>query len=210
MSVLYVQERTAEKLRTIILSNHTLCGFSLFTKHVLHTFTRTNYHGSPNEIQPITHNNTLNKDTHNSTYHTCNWLSNCQFICYICIDLTVVFSMQNLICALWPIMYQWTWECSEAEACVLSFIYLQIAWQNNRNTKKQEAHGPHGSPENQFQTINTFAHDKILPQCWLKEKKILSFLWKLFWNGPYSFKVKFPSPKDASQVLSFVLEKTIF
>ena len=31
--------------------------------------------------------------------------------------------------------------------------------------------GPHRSPENQFQSINAFAHDKIRPQCWLKEKK---------------------------------------
>ena len=60
--------------------------------------------------------------------------------------------------------------------------------------KKQEAHGPHRSPDNQFQSIN-FAHDKISPQCWLKEKKILSSFRKL--NGPFSFKVKSPSPKDA-------------
>ena len=29
---------------------------------------------------------------------------------------------------------------------------------------KQEAHGPHRSPENQIQSINKFAHDKIRPQ----------------------------------------------
>ena len=41
--------------------------------------------------------------------------------------------------------------------------------------------------------LNTFAHDKIRPQCWLKEKKDIVSLWKL--SGPYSFIVKFPSPK---------------
>ena len=28
-----------------------------------------------------------------------------------------------------------------------------------KKTNKQEAHGTHRSPENQFQSINTFAHD---------------------------------------------------
>ena len=35
----------------------------------------------------------------------------------------------------------------------------------------QEAHRPHRSPEKQFQSIYTFAQDKIRPQCCLKEKK---------------------------------------
>ena len=59
---------------------------------------------------------------------------------------------------------------------------------------KQEARGPYRSPENQFQSINTFAHDKTRPQRWLKEKKDIIFSLKT--DCPYSFKVKFPSPKD--------------
>ena len=40
---------------------------------------------------------------------------------------------------------------------------------------EQEAHGPHCSSENHLQSINTFAHDKIRPQCSLKEKKDIIF-----------------------------------
>ena len=47
---------------------------------------------------------------------------------------------------------------------------------------KQETVGPHRSPENKFQSINTFAHDKIRPQL-IKEKNIIFSLkteWSLF------------------------------
>ena len=43
-----------------------------------------------------------------------------------------------------------------------------LCWQLCLSTFKQEAHGPHRSPENEFQSINTFAHDKTRPQCWLR------------------------------------------
>ena len=36
---------------------------------------------------------------------------------------------------------------------------------HQRCHRKQEAHGPHRSPENQLQSINKFVHDKFRPQC---------------------------------------------
>ena len=45
-----------------------------------------------------------------------------------------------------------------------SKINMEIQYNQNA-ISKQETHGPNRSPENQFQSINTFAHDMIKPQC---------------------------------------------
>ena len=56
-------------------------------------------------------------------------------------------------------------------------IYAKSDWY----AQIQKAHGSHRSPENQFQSINTFAHNKIRPQCWLKETNII-FTLKTEWS----------------------------
>ena len=56
------------------------------------------------------------------------------------------------------------------------FVYFKCHFLTKKEKKpkkqnKQEAHGPHRSPENQVKSINTFAHDKIRQQCRFKKKK---------------------------------------
>ena len=42
------------------------------------------------------------------------------------------------------------------------------------STPEQEANGPHRSPEKQFQSINTFVHDIIIPKFDYEREKTLS------------------------------------
>ena len=63
----------------------------------------------------------------------------------------------------------------------LCYSDYSILCPKNKSKSKQEAHGPNRSPENQFQSINTFAHDKISTML-IKGEKDIIFSLRIEWS----------------------------
>ena len=61
---------------------------------------------------------------------------------------------------------------------LIHFLSLSYKYKN----LKQEAHGPHCSPENQFQSVNKLAKSYVYTTLWLKRKEVKIDHYLLFEN----------------------------